>query len=368
MSQTIPWWRPEIGPNEYSLMREVLESNYVNDGDVTEEFERRIAALLGVKHAVMVTSGTTAITAALLGLGVQPGDEVIVPDITFIATANAAVLAGARPVLVDVNPHTLNIDPEAICRAITPRTRAIVPVHVSGRGADMEAVMQIAESRGLVVVEDAAEGFVSRHRGKYLGTIGHAGCLSFSPNKTITTGQGGAVLTNDEHLHGRLRELKDQGRPARGTGGDDIHHSIGFNFKFTNLQAALGLGQLHYLEGRLERARRIYRGYANGLAGLPGIILPGFDLEQGECPQWTDALVHRRDALDHYLLSRDIHCRRFWFPLHTQAPYRQPDEAFPNSTAVSRRALWLPSAFSLTDSQVATVCAEIRGFLTEAAA
>jgi perosamine synthetase len=359
----IPWWSPEIGPHEYPLVRQVLESNYVNEGAVAEEFERRLAALLDVKHVVMTTSGTAAITVALLGVGVRPGDEVIVPDITFIATANAAVLAGATPVLVDVDPRTLNLDVEAVCRAITPRTRAIVPVHVSGRAANMDALMQLAATHGLALVEDAAEGFLSRHHGKNLGTLGHAGCLSFSPNKTITTGQGGAILTNDDELHIRLRELKDQGRPVRGTGGDDVHHTIGFNFKFTNLQAALGLGQLNYLEARLERARQIYRGYARGLAGLPGLVLPGFDVENGECPQWTDALVERRDELDRHLLARDIHCRRFWFPLHTQAPYRQPDEAFPNSTAVSRQALWLPSAFSLTDEQVETVCGEIRAFL-----
>lgn len=368
MSQAIPWWRPEIGAAEYDLVRGVLESNYVNDGDVADEFARRIATLLGAKYAVMVTSGTMAITAALLAVGVQPGDEVIVPDITFIATANAAVLAGAKPVLVDVDPRTLNIDPEAVCRAITARTRAIVPVHVSGRAAVMQALMQIARTHGLFVVEDAAEGFVSRHCGQYLGTIGHAGCLSFSPNKTITTGQGGAVLTNDDDIYTRLRELKDQGRPVRGTGGDDIHHSVGFNFKFTNLQAALGLGQLQYLDARLERARAIYRAYSENLAGIPGFVLPGFDLAAGECPQWTDALVDRRDALDQHLLARDIHCRRFWFPLHTQAPYRRPDAEFPNSTAVSRRALWLPSAFSLTDAQVSTVCSEIRAFLAEDAA
>jgi perosamine synthetase len=366
MSGKIPWWAPQIGPHEYPLLREVLESNYVNEGQVAEEFERRIAELLGVKHAVMVTSGTAAIAVALLGAGVQPGDEVIVPDITFIATANAAVLAGARPVLVDIDPRTLNMDVEAVCRAITPRTRAIVPVHVSGRAADIDALMQLAAVHGLAVVEDAAEGFVSRNKGRYLGTIGHAGCLSFSPNKTITTGQGGAILSNDDEMHVRLRELKDQGRPVRGTGGDDIHHTIGFNFKFTNLQAALGLGQLNYLQERLERARRTYRQYAAGLSGVPGITLPGFDIDKGECPQWTDALVERRDGLDRYLLSRDIHCRRFWFPLHTQAPYRQPDEAFPNSTAVSRQALWLPSAFSLTDADVERVCSQIRAFLETA--
>jgi perosamine synthetase len=360
----IPWWMPEIGPKEYDLVKGVLDSNYLNDGDVTERFERKLSGLLGVKHVVAVTSGTTAITLALAGLGVKAGDEVIVPDLTFIATANAVTLTGAKPVLVDIDPETLNIDPEAAARAITPRTKAIVPVHVSGRAAAMDALLDVARRAGLFVVEDAAEAFVSRHGNRYLGALGHAGCLSFSPNKTITTGQGGAVLTDDDRLNVRLRELKDQGRPVRGTGGDDIHASIGYNFKFTNLQAAVGLAQLEYLESRLARMKSIYTVYATQLRGLEGIRLPGFRLERGESPQWTDAIVSRRDDLDRYLLARDIHCRRFWFPIHTQAPYRQPDECFPNSSAICPDALWLPSAFTLSDADVSVTCGHIREFLT----
>lgn len=363
MSRQIPWWKPEIGPDEYGLVKDVLASNYVNEGDVTTRFERRLAELLGVKHVVAVTSGTAAITVGLAALGVGKGDEVIVPDVTFIATANAVSLAGATPVLVDVERATLNVDPAAIEAAITTRTKAIVPVHVSGRAAAMDAIMAIARARGLFVVEDAAEAFLSRHGGRYLGTIGDAGCLSFSPNKTITTGQGGAVLTNDDRLHVRLCELKDQGRPVRGTGGDDLHDSLGYNFKLTNLQAAVGLAQLGYLDQRLARLKQIYRIYAESLDGVGGITLPGFRLDDGESPQWVDAVVERRDELDKYLLERKMHCRRFWFPLHTQKPYRQPSDRFPNSTRIGRHALWLPSAFSLTDDDVQEVCEHVTGFL-----
>jgi len=358
---------PEIGTKEYDSIKAVLDSNYLNEGTVTESFERKLSELLDVKHVVAVTSGTAAITLALAGLGIGVGDEVLVPDVTFIATANAVVLTGATPVLVDIDSQTLNIDPEAAVRAITPRTKAIVPVHVSGRAAAMDAVLDLARRAGLFVVEDAAEAFVSRHGRRFLGTLGHAGCLSFSPNKTITTGQGGAVLTDDDRLNVRLRELKDQGRPVRGTGGDDIHASIGYNFKFTNLQAAVGMAQLEYLDARLARMKKLFSIYATELRDLDGIRLPGFRLDVGESPQWTDAIVSRRDELDWYLLHRNIHCRKFWFPLHTQLPYRQPDERFPNSTAICPYAIWLPSAFTLSDADASTVCASIRDFLASAA-
>jgi len=348
---------------ELALVEEVLASNYLNDGEVTERFEREIARLLGVRHAVAVTSGTSAIFLSLAALGVGPGDEVIVPDVTFIATANAVSLTGARPVLVDIDPRSLNISPEAFERAITARTKAVVPVHVSGRGNNLPQVLEIARSRGLFVVEDAAEAFMSSIAGGYLGTFGDTGCFSFSPNKTITTGQGGIIVTNDDRLHVRLRELKDQGRPVRGTGGDDLHHSIGYNFKLTNLQAAVGIGQLTELGSRLQRQRDIHLGYLEGLAEVPGLRFPGFQLAQGETPQWTDVLVDRRDELDGYLAARGVQCRRFWHPVHTQAPYQLEDSDFPNSTAVAPHALWLPSAFTLTDEVVSEVSRLIRDFL-----
>ena len=356
---------PQIGPNEYGLVRDVLDSNYLNEGDVTTRFEREIARLVGVKHAVGVSSGTSALFLSLAALGIGHGDEVIVPDMTFIATANAVTLAGAVPVLVDVDPATLNISPEAFEKAITSRTRAVIPVHVSGRSADLPAVAVIARDHGVAMVEDAAEALMSSRQGCPLGTVGIAGCLSFSPNKTITTGQGGMVLTNDDVLHTRLRELKDQGRPVRGTGGDDVHASVGFNFKLTNLQSAIGIGQLAYLAERLARQRRTYLRYARGLQGVDGVRLLRFDIDGGEVPQWVDAVVERRDEFDRFLAQREMHCRRFWLPLHTQAPYRRPDEEFPGSVWAGPRALWLPSAFTISDADVDSVVCAVQEFVSD---
>jgi perosamine synthetase len=361
-STTIPWWRPETGVEERAMLLGVLESNYLNDGDVTTEFERQMAAALGSKHAVAVTSGTMAIFLALVGSGVKQGDEVILPDVTFIATANAVTLAGATPVLVDVNPETLTMDLDAFTKAITPRTSAVVPVHVSGRAAAVREIADIAKAHGVIVVEDAAEALLSRHEGKYLGTIAHAGCFSFSPNKTMTTGQGGLVVTDDDALELRLRELKDQGRSVRGTGGNDVHASIGFNFKLTNMQSAVGIAQLARLGDRARRLRDVYRGYREGLAGLDQVRVLPFDVDGGETPQWVDVLAKDRDGLVEFLLKSDIHCRPFWYPIHTQQPYRRPDTAFPNTMRVAPQALWLPSALSLSDDDVATVCQQIRQY------
>jgi perosamine synthetase len=362
MSHPIAWWTPQMGGGELELVRQVLESNYLNEGDVTAAFERKIAEIAGARFAVAATSGTAALTLALKAAGVGAGDEVIVPDVTFVASANAVHLAGATPVLADVDAN-LGLDPAALGGAITSRTRAVMPVHVSGRAADMDGILEVSRAHGLAVIEDAAEALGSKWRGRGLGTVGLAGCFSFSPNKTITTGQGGMVVTDDPAVHARLVELKDQGRPVRGTGGDDLHHSIGFNFKLTNMQAAVGLAQLALLDQRIARITATYRFYARHLDGLDGLRLIGFRLAEGEVPQWVDAIVERRDELDAALRRDQIHCRRFWHPLHTQAPYRAAGDRFPNASRLAPRALWLPSAFTLSDDDLALVCERIRRFL-----
>lgn len=364
MKHKIHWWVPQIGEEEGKLIKQVLDNNFPNEGKLTTLFEQKIADLLGCKYVVAVTSGTSALFLALKALGVRSGDEVIVPDISFVATANAVEMCGAAPVLVDVDPGTMNIDPDAFDRAITEKTKAVMPVHVSGRASDMNAILRIAREKNIFVVEDAAEAFMSRHNGKHLGTFGDAGCFSFSPHKTITTGQGGIVVTDSDQLHVRLRELKDQGRQVRGTGGNDLHNVIGYNFKFTDLQAAVGLGQLCYLQTRLERMKRIYNLYVEGLDGLEGISLFDFKVDEGEIPQWTDAIVEKRDSLDEYLKLHDIDCRRYWFPIHTQKPYKRSDDGFPNSTKFGAKAIWLPSAFTMPDSDVELVCGYIKKFIS----
>ena len=360
----IPWWEPRIdGPKEKELLGQVLKSNFPNDGDYTTQFEKEAARRLGSTYAVGVTSCTAAMFLALKALDIGHGDEVVVPDMTFIATANAVSMTGAKPVLVDVDTVMMTMAPESFLAAITSKTRAVMPVHVSGRAARMSEILKIAAEHNIYVVEDAAEAFLSKHNGRYLGTFGVMGCFSFSPPKTITMGQGGLVVTNDENIFFRLKELKDQGRPIRGTGGADIHNSVGYNFKLTNLQAALGFAQLDYVNERIARMVRNYELYRQSLRGINGFSFPGFDVALGEVPQWTDAIVERRDELDEHLKTQGIECRRFWFPIHTQAPYKLPNDNFPHSTRLSPKALWLPSAFTLTDEDIETVCERIRTFL-----
>jgi perosamine synthetase len=271
-------------------------------------------------------------------------------------------MCGAKVVLVDVEPGTLNIDPQMVAKAVTAKTKAIIPVHVTGRPANMPAILKVAQTHNLFVVEDAAEALLSCCEGKFLGTWGVLGCFSFSPNKMITTGQGGLIVTNDKALYTKLRQLKDQGRALRGTGGDDLHPVIGFNFKFTNLQAAIGLGQLQLLQQRVKRLAEIYSLYRENLSGIKGFRLLPFNLDRGERPQWVDALADERDKLDARLAQNEINCRRFWHPLHTQKPYYMADEFFPQSTNQSRQAIWLPSAFTLDNDDIAYVCKTIREF------
>lgn len=363
MVKKIPWWQPQTGSREKGFIEKVLLSNFPNEGEFTAAFEQKITKIIGSKYAVAVPSGTIALFLALKGLGIGKGDEVIVPDLCFVAAPNAVDLTGATPVLVDVDPNTLMIEPGILQGAITKKTKAIIPVHISGRSADMNGIIKVTKSHKLLVVEDAAEAFYSKHKGKFLGTFGDAGCFSFSPAKIITTGQGGVIVTDNLSLYKQLKELKDQGRPARGTGGDDLHNIIGYNFKFTNLQAAFGLGQLTYFKDRVQRLRRNHALYVRNLKSVKGIDLFKCDLDAGELPLWTEAIIEQRGKLDQHLRANNIDCRRFWFPVHTQKPYRQSDSKFPNSTKLSPKVLWLPSAFTLSDNDVHYVCKMIRDFL-----
>lgn len=353
---------PQIGKREYGLIKKVLDNNYPNQGEVTKEFEERVAHLLGAAYAIATPNATAAMFLALKAHGVGHGDEVIVQDNTYIATANAVTLTGASPVLVEASPKTLMIDVSAIKKAITSRTKAILPVHISGRAAPIKEVCELAKEHDLCVVEDAAEAFATKSNGKYLGTFGDAGCFSFSPQKIITSGQGGMVVTNSKAIEKRLRELKNQGVYGRLTGGDDTHYSLGFNFKFTDLQAALGLAQLSYLPKRQKRMARTHELYKKNLAGLRGFRLFESNTKAGEIPLWNDVVVERRDELAGYLKTKDIDCRKFWHPLHTQAPYIQDGARFPNTATVAPKCLWLPSAFTLTDADVLRVCREIKSF------
>jgi len=359
----IPWFLPEFGLDEQKRVQNVISSNYLNEGEVTCEFETAIAEIVGVKHCVAVTSGTAAISLALMGLGIGSGDEVLVPDLTFIATANAVRLTGAEVKLVDVEPTRFTIDVNKVADAIGQDTRAIVAVDINGRGCNYQRLEALCRDRGLCLICDSAEALGSSYMGKKLGSFGDAGCFSFSAAKTVSTGQGGMIATNSTDLYHRLLELKDQGRRQRGTGGNDLHPVMGFNFKYTNLQAAVGLGQLERLEERLAHFRKRDKWYFERLDGWPGITLPPMNANDGEVRQWTDVLIDDRSRIEKALKARNIDCRPFWFPLHSQEPYAQQTQGFNNAVSISKCGLWLPSYFGLSEDEADRVCSVISSTL-----
>ena len=358
----VPWWAPETNTFEKKFVNKVLSDNYPNEGKYTLEFEKKISQLLNVKYAISVTSGTIAIFLALKSLGIKKGDEVIIPDLTFAATANAVDLTGAKSVFVDIDKKNLNINIKEINRKISKKTKVIIPVHISGRGANMKEIIKIAKKKNIFVIEDAAQAFMSKYKKKYLGTWGNIGCFSFSPPKLITTGQGGIVVTKDSKINQRLRRLKDQGRDEFTTGGDDIHHSIGYNFKFTNVQAAIGLAQVFKIKKRIYRLKRNYFLYRNFLKDLKQVKILDFNIKDGEIPLWTDMICLNRDKLVKFLRKKGVDTRKFYHPLHTQKPFKNYKGNFKIISSLSKKLVWLPSAFTLNDKQVIKVCNLIKRF------
>ena len=359
-SDSIPWWEPKLGEPVRRAVNAVLDSDYINDGPVTRALEDRLAAIAGVRFGVATTSCTAALAVTLMAAGIGPGDEVIVPDATFIATANAVRLAGAEVKLVDVEPLNMTIDPGRVAAAIGPKTKAVIAVDLGGRAADYGSLEALCGDHGLILICDSAQALGSRAGGRALGSFGLAGCFSFSGNKMFFAGQGGAVVTDDDALHDRLRGLRDHGRRSTGTGGDDLHPEVGYNFKYPNLQAAVALAQLDELDERLAHARRRQGWYRELLDGCPGLTFPGGAGDNEEAILWSDVLVEDRDAVCRALEAAGIGFRRFYFPLHRQDPYAAPEEAFPNANHVSQRLLWLPSAVSLTEAQAERTAAVVK--------
>ena len=282
--------RPLFGSEEKAeLMAYLDEDGFFTEFKKTEAFECQIAEFTGARHCIVVNNGTVSLTLAAIALGVGPGDEVIVPDYTMIATPNSVKMLGAQPVFVDVDPDTLILDMAATRAAITPRTRAIMLVSANGRApaCGIKAFEDLAHETGVALIEDAAQSLGSRYAdGRHIGRAGAIGSFSFSAPKIISTGQGGALITDDDGLANKLRRLKDFGRAA---GGTDVHDSIGYNFKFTELQACVGLAQMRQLPERIERKKEIWRRYTEGLTGIPGIQLFAHDLNH---PGAADALVN----------------------------------------------------------------------------
>jgi perosamine synthetase len=352
--QMEPW----IGEEEKTAIAAYLDSGgWLTEFRKTREFERAIADFTGARHVSAVCNGTVSLYAALWSLEIGAGDEVIVPDYTMIATANAVVLAGARPVLVDVDSRDLCLDLELAEAALTERTKAILFVSVNGRAPDMDRLVTFARRHGLYLVEDAAQSLGSCWRGRHLGTFGDIGSFSFSAPKIITTGQGGALVTNNRTWIERIRRFRDFGRERS---GEDEHISLGFNFKFTDLQAVIGLAQMDKLGWRVQRKKSMFQLYRSELADLPQVEFLPTDL--ADCAPWfVDILVSDPVGLQQHLLERQIGSRRFYPAVHTQAPYRE-QLSRPIAESAAARGLWLPSSSFLQDETIRAICAEIRRF------
>jgi perosamine synthetase len=324
-------------------------------------FEREFAGFCDARHAVAASNGTTALHLGLRALGIGPGDEVLVPDLTFIATANAVTYCGAVPVLVDVDPATWTIDPEAAARRVTPRTRAVVPVHLYGHPADMDPLLALAARHRLAVLEDAAEAFGARYKGRRVGTLGHAATFSFYGNKVLTTGEGGMLVTNHAELARRAAYLRDHAMDP----GRRYHHTeIGFNYRMTNIQAAIGCAQLEEIDLILDRRKSLAALYDEELAGIPGLRLPP-RAPWAEPVCWLYSVLiepgfgARRDAVAAGLRDHGIDSRPFFVPLHEQPPHRDGG-AFPVAERLSRSGLSLPSATGIAPGDVGRVACVLR--------
>jgi perosamine synthetase len=338
-----------------------LESTWISStGKYIEQFEAAFAEFCEVKHALSCSNGTTALHLALMALGVGPGDEVIVPTLTFVATANAVTYCGAHPVFVDADPQTWNINPALIEEKITPRTKGIIVVHLFGHPVDMDVVLSIASRHGLFVVEDAAQAHGAEYKRRRVGSMGHVATFSFFGNKIISTGEGGMVVTDDDSIASKIRLLKNHGmEPQRRY----WHPIIGYNYRMTNVAAAIGLAQLEKVEWQLQRRREVVEWYCEYLRDAPGI---GWQCEQ----EWArhvwwmftvvtgdDCVVDCHEIMEH-LQKYDIETRPIVHPLHTLPPYLTSScgASFPVSERISRQGINLPTWAGLTREHVRYVC------------
>ncbi|HMA73202.1 MAG TPA: DegT/DnrJ/EryC1/StrS family aminotransferase [Xanthobacteraceae bacterium] len=353
--------QPILDGRELEYVMECLHSTRISSiGRFVDEFERALADYCGVRHAVATCNGTAALHLSLVALGIGPGDEVIVPTLTYVATANAVRYCNATPVFVDCDPLTLNLDPTAVAARITSRTRAVIPVHLYGHPADMAPIMKLAVQHGLAVIEDAAEAIGARYRGQQVGGIGTCATFSFYGNKIVTTGEGGAVTTNDDTLAKLLRTYRGQGMdPERRY----FFPIVGFNYRMPNIVAAIGVAQMERIEQHLGLRKAVAAGYRKRLGALaPRIVLPTAE-DWADHAWWmftimlTDRATIGRDAVMRRLEDCSIETRPVFYPLHTMPPYREYGAgAFPNSEQCAARGINLPTHGGLTEADLDYIC------------
>jgi perosamine synthetase len=359
----IPQMEPLIAEADRGAVAAYLASGgWLTEFEETRAFERRIAEFTGARFCATAPNGTLALFLALAACEVGAGDEVIVPDLTMAATASAVMLAGAKVVFADIDPHSLCLDLQAAERLFSPRTRAVMLVSLNGRAPPrLEEFVARCRARGISVIEDAAQSLGSFSNGRHLGTLGDCGCFSFSSQKIVSTGQGGAVVTSDEKLAGRMKLLRDFGRLE---GGSDHYLEVGWNFKFTDLQAVVGIEQMRRLPESVARKRHTFELYRRCLDGIGGIEIPRTDLSN-VTPWFVDVFVDRdaKKPLMEHLQRNGIGSRSVYPALHREPAFAAAG-SFPVAEAMSDRGLWLPSSLGLEPEDVKRVCAVLRQFFT----
>lgn len=358
----IPVYRPSLGAREREYLLQAMDSTWISSkGEFLDRFEREFASYLGSAHGIATCNGTVSLHLQLEALGIGDGDEVIVPTFTYVASVNAITYTGATPVFVDSDPDYWNLDPTKIEALINERTKAIMVVHLYGHPADMDPIMEIAGRHGLHVVEDAAEAHGAEYKGRKVGTFGIAGSFSFFGNKIITTGEGGMVVTDDAEFAERCRHLRGQGVSPVRTYWHDV---VGYNYRMTNLAAAIGVAQLERIEETLEAKRRIADRYAQRLASIPGVT------QQAEMPwatsvHWMVSILvgpRLRDPLMAFLAERGVDSRPLFYPAHTLPMYAR-DASFPVAEHLGASGINLPSYPDLTDADIDLVCGLVAEFM-----
>jgi perosamine synthetase len=345
--------RPNLSHHEFRTVLDAFISTWISSkGPYVKRLETEFAARIGTRHGVAVTNGTVALHLALLALGVGPGDEVIVPDLTFAATVNAALYCGATPVLADVDARTWTLTVEQVERVATPRTKAIVPVHLYGRPAEIGPLVDLANARGWFVVEDCAEALGARYAGRAIGEFGDVSCFSFYANKIVTTGEGGICLTNSASITDAILELRDHG-VAPGT--SYWHERVGYNYRMTNLQAAIGCSQVWRINEALERNQHIQDLYRDRLSDVPGVTFPPVLPAHYEPVVWL-ACAQVPAAARAQLIERahraDIEIRPFFHSLSAMPPYEKYARPCPNSLALAQTGINLPTSSAVDDKVV----------------
>ena len=354
---------PYFGDEEIENLRLTIERKWVTEGPFSKEFLNIIKEKTGALHAVLANNGTLALYMALKALDLKEGDEVVVPDFTFSASAFAVIFAGGTPVFADVSRNTFNVEAQYIEPVLTKKTKVIMPVHAYGLSADLDPIMELAETNGIKVLEDAAQGYGVYYKGKATGTIGNIGTMSFFADKTITTGEGGLVMTNDEDIYNTLLHLRNQGRNSSGS---FIHPELGMNFRMTDLQCAVGVAQLKKFDEILALKLKHFETYVSLLKELEEVTFVEVNDYTTFVPFRFSIIAERADELLQCMEQNEIQTRAFWYPLHKQPAFKflnaRDSKSFSNTDFISENGIMLPIFPALTSDQINYVCDTIKDF------